>query len=108
MEGIQSPFLPGVSGPCLAAVEQCADDTGVVHCHLGLHCQLGVGPHTCCEVRMGCGCLPNPLVDLCVQGEVVGDGGVKVRELMDCIQLIVIDGDGRWRHCTLSQDVRLF
>ena len=61
MEGIQSPFLPGVSGPCLAAVEQCADDTGVVHCYLGLHCQLGVGPHTCCEARMGCGCLPDPL-----------------------------------------------
>ena len=49
---------------------------------------------------------PDPLVDLCVQGEVVSDGGAKVHELMDRIQLIVIDGDGRWRLCTLPQDVR--
>ena len=36
----------------------------VVHCYFGLHCQLGVGPHACCEARKGCGCLPDFVVDL--------------------------------------------
>ena len=46
VEGIES-FLPsGICGPRLAAVHQCADNTGIVHYHLGLHCQFGVGPHS--------------------------------------------------------------
>ena len=44
VEGIES-FLSGICDPCLAAVHQCADNTGIVHYHLGLHCQFGVGPH---------------------------------------------------------------
>ena len=38
MEGIESFLLSGICGPCLAAVHQCADNTGIVHDHLGLHC----------------------------------------------------------------------
>ena len=41
MEGAQSPFLPGISGPRLAAVQQCADNTGVLHSHLGRDRHLG-------------------------------------------------------------------
>ena len=48
MEGIESFLLSGICGPCLATVQQCADDTDIVHYHLGLHC-LGL-VHTC-EVR---------------------------------------------------------
>ena len=90
MEGVQTPFLPGIRGPRLAAVYQCADGTGVVHCHLGLHCQLGVGPHSCCEARKGCGCLPDFLVDFHVQREVVHYGGAEVWALMDGFELIII------------------
>ena len=109
MDSVQTPFLPGICGPYmyLAPVQQCADDTGIVHCHLGLHCQLGVGPHSCCEACKGCGCLLNLLINLCIQGEVVGDGGTKVGELMDCIKLIVIDSDGWWCCGALAQDVCL-
>ena len=46
VEGIESFILIGVCGPRLAAVHQCADNTSIVHDHLGLHCQLGVGPHS--------------------------------------------------------------
>ena len=46
MEGIESFLLSGICGPRLAAVRQCADDTGIVHDHLSLHCQFGVGPHS--------------------------------------------------------------
>ena len=45
VEGIEACLLSGICGPCLAAVHQCADNTGIVHDHLGLHCQFGVGPH---------------------------------------------------------------
>ena len=43
VEGIESFLLSGICGPCLAIVHQCADDTGIVHCYLGLLCQFGVG-----------------------------------------------------------------
>ena len=46
VEGTESFLLSGMCGPHLAAVHQCADDTGIVHNHLGLHCQFGVGPHS--------------------------------------------------------------
>ena len=46
VEGIKSFLLSGICGPCLAAVHQCADNTGIVHDHLGLHCQFGIGPHS--------------------------------------------------------------
>ena len=93
VEGVQMPFLPGVCGSCLTTVQQCADNTGIVHCYLGLRCQLGVGPHTCCEARKGCGCLPDSLIKLCVQGEVVSDSGAKECELMYRIELIFVDSD---------------
>ena len=46
MEGIESFLLSGICGPRLAAVHQCADNAGIVHYDLGLHCQFGVGPHS--------------------------------------------------------------
>ena len=45
VEGIESFLLSGLCGPRLAAVHQCADNTGIVYCHPGLHCQFEVGPH---------------------------------------------------------------
>ena len=46
VEGIESFLLSGICGPRIAAVHQCADNTGIIHDHLGLHCQFGVGPHS--------------------------------------------------------------
>ena len=45
VERSESFILSGICGPRLAAVHQCADNTGIVHYHFGLHCQFGVG-HT--------------------------------------------------------------
>ena len=45
VEGIESFLLSGICGPRLATVHQCADNTGIAHYHLGLHCQFWVGPH---------------------------------------------------------------
>ena len=68
----------GIRSPCLNAVQQCADDTGVVDGHLCFHSQLGVYSHTSREAGESCNCLSDPLVDRCVQGEVFGDGGSEV------------------------------
>ena len=46
VEGIESFLLSGICGLRLAAVHQCADNTGIVQYHLGLHCQFGVGPYS--------------------------------------------------------------
>ena len=46
MEGTESFLLSGICGPRLTAAHQRADNTGIVHEHLGLHCQFGVGPHS--------------------------------------------------------------
>ena len=107
VEGIESFLLSFICGPCLAAVHQCADNTSIAHDHLGLHCQFGVGPHSCSEASKCCSCLSNPLIDLSVQGEVASDGGAKIRELSNDIELIAIDGDGWQFHCILPQDVCL-
>ena len=42
VEGIESFLLSGIRGPRLAAVHQCADNTGIVHDRLGLHWQFEV------------------------------------------------------------------
>ena len=107
VEGIESFLLSGICGPRLTAVHECTDDTGIAHYHVGLHCQFGVGQHSWSAASKCCGCLLNPLIDLSVQGEVVSDGGAKICELSNDIELIVIDGDGWQFHCILSQDVGL-
>ena len=108
MECVKPSLLPGICSPCLDAIQQCADNTGIVDCHLCLHRQLGACPHSSRETSESCRCLPNPLVDLCVQGEVVSDGGAEVGELADSIKFVVVDGNDRQCFCVLSQDIRLF
>ena len=46
VEGVASSLLFGLRSPCLTAILQGADDTGVVDCHLFFHYQFGVYIHT--------------------------------------------------------------
>ena len=46
VEGVESFLLSGTCGLRLTAVHQCTDNTGIIHYYLGLHCQLGAGPHS--------------------------------------------------------------
>ena len=46
VEGIESFLLSGICGPRLVAVHQCADNGGIIHNHLDLHCEFEVGPHS--------------------------------------------------------------
>ena len=52
-----------------------------------------VYPHTSREAGENCSCLSNPLVDLCVDGQVVGDGGAEVRKVIEGVEFVVVDGN---------------
>ena len=60
-----------------------------------------------CGVSECCSCLSDPLIDLSVQGEVIGDCWSKVHELVIGIKLVVIDGDG-WCGDCISCPITLF
>lgn len=74
---------------------------------LGFTVSLGL-VHTCVVRHVQGLWLPSRSVELCIQGEVVSDGGAKVGEPMDHIMLVVVDSDGWWCLSTLSQDASLF
>ena len=93
MEGIESAFLAGVQSPCLTAIEQCAKHTGLIHLHLGVGGQHGVFPDPLCKVSHYCHCLANPCVQFGIHGEVAGDGGTKVGEILHQLKDVVTNGD---------------
>ena len=102
VECVEPSLLPGICSPRLATIQQCADNTGIVNWHLGLHRQLGACLHSSRETGESLSCLPNPLVDLCIQGEVFSDGGAEVGELADSIEFIIVDGNDQRCFCVLS------
>ena len=64
VENVESSLLSGICGPCLAAVKKCADDAGIVHCHLRLCGQPAVCPHSGREACKCCSCLPEPKIGI--------------------------------------------
>ena len=46
VECVESTLLPGICSPCIAAIQQCADNTGNVDRHICLHRQLGACPYS--------------------------------------------------------------
>ena len=74
VECVEFPFLQGAGGPSSTAVQQCIDGASVGHCHIFLCRELGVLSDACSEAdKRRCG-LPNTLVKLHIQGQVVRDG----------------------------------
>ena len=100
-ECVEPTLLPGICSPCLAAIQQCADNTGNLDRHICLHRQLGPCPHSIRATSESWSCLPNPLVDLCVQREVVGDCGAEVGELADSIEFVIVIANDRGCVCVL-------
>ena len=103
VEGFASILLSGTRSPCLAAVQQCINDTGVVDIHFCIHCQLVVYPNTSCEQGDCCSVFPVLLVDICVEGNVVGDSGADVHKPWSVQSSLVMMGVA----CVICQDVRL-
>ena len=49
MQGVQLPLLLCTKGPGLAAVQECAQDTGSIDLDLGICRQLIIKPYSLCE-----------------------------------------------------------
>ena len=107
MECVEPYLLLGICSPCHAVIQKRAGNIDIVDRDLCLHGHIGACPHSSSETSESSSCLPNPLVDICVQGEVVSDGGAEVGQLADSIEFVVVDGNERRWFCVLSQDIRL-
>ena len=46
VECVMPSLLPGIRSPCLAVIQQCAINSGIVDCHICLHGQIGASPHS--------------------------------------------------------------
>jgi len=66
-----------------------------VYCHFGVYGQFVVTPYHICKLGQSRGGTPNVYVDFGIQREIVGDVGTQVDKLVDNLQLVVVDGDGR-------------
>ena len=64
MEHVQLPLLPCTKGPGLAAVQECAQDTGSIDLDLGLCRQLLIEPDSLCESREHNSCFANVFIQL--------------------------------------------
>ena len=93
MKGIESAFSVEIQSPCFTAIEQHAEHAGLVHLHLGVDGQHGVFPDPLCKASNCCCCLANLCVQFRIQGEVAGDGGTKVDEILHHIKGVVASGD---------------
>ena len=104
VEAVEFPLLARVGGPCLAAVEEYTEHTGLVDVHFGLHSATGVIPDPMLQSGHNCSCLGNPAFHLCINGERAGDGGPEVSEVLHSFQVVSINGDG-WRIREIDQQL---
>ena len=96
VEAVKFPLLARVGGPCLAAVEEYTEHTGLVDVHFGFHSETGIVPDPQLQSGHNCCCLGNPAVHLCINGERAGAGEPEVSEVLHSFQVVSINGDG-WR-----------
>ena len=93
VESIESVCLVGVQRPYFTAIEQHAEHAGLIHLHLGVDGQHGVFPDPLCKVSHCCCWLANLCAQFDIQGEVAGDGGTKVGEILYHLKDVVTNGD---------------
>ena len=108
VEGIEFVFLVGVQSPFFTAIEQHAEHTGLIHLYLGVDGQHGVFPDPLCKVSHCCHSLAHPCVQFSIQGEVAGNGGTKVGEILDHLKAVVTDANAWDATEVLAHDVCLF
>ena len=104
MECVEPTLLPGICIPCIAAIQQCADNIGNVDRHICLHRQL---VHTRAVRRARVEAAFPILLSTSAPREVVSDGGAEVGELADSIEFVVVNANDRRCLCVLSQDISL-
>ena len=93
MKHIQPFLLVCMHCPSLTSIKQSADYTGFIYIDFGMFCQPVFGPYTFCEPGECRGSIPNSLIELTVDGEVVCDGRSQVHKLMHYFQFVVVDDE---------------
>ena len=73
MKCVEATLLLGICCSCLTAVQQDAEDTGIVHLNPSIQCECAVYPHPIGQSGNG-GSFADVFVDLDISGQVVGDG----------------------------------
>ena len=89
---IQPTFLSGVKCPCFTAVKESAQRKSLVDSHIYVGGEHFVVQHSLCQAGHCCRCLSDPGFQLCIKGEVAGDGGSEVHELVNQLKGVVADG----------------
>ena len=91
MEGFEVSLLSGTRNPCLAAVQQCADDTGVVDCHIVFTKCLGFIHKRVIRLVRVVSAFAILLSISTSKEKPFGDGGTEVRKVMDidCLTIVV-------------------
>ena len=85
VEGVESALLG------LAAIEEHATHTGLVHPPVGVGGQHGVVPDFLCQARYCCCRFADSHVYFGIKAEVAGDGGAKIRELFHQLEGVLTD-----------------
>jgi hypothetical protein len=88
MEAVQSLLLSGICCPSFAGVKKSGQDISFAYLHLGIHCQVVVGPHPLMQPGHNRSGFVHPGVDFWLKGEVRADGGSQVLKLVDCVKLL--------------------
>ena len=71
-------------------------------------CQPVVGPYTFCELGECRGGLPNSLIELIVDEEIVCDGRSQVHKLMNDLQFVFVDEERWYFHNVLPRDLHFW
>ena len=71
---VEAMLLLGICRPCLTAVQQEAEDTGLIHLNPSGQCECAVFPHHLGQSGHGGRSFTNAFVELDISKQVVGDG----------------------------------
>ena len=74
MKCVEAMLLLGICRPCLTAIQQDAEDTGLLHLNPGVPCECVVFPHPIGQSGHGGRSFADAFVDLDISGQVAGDG----------------------------------
>ena len=74
MKCIEAVLVLGICRPCLTAVHQDTEDTGLVHFNPSVQCECAVFPHPVGQSGHDEKSFADAFVDLDIGGQVAGDG----------------------------------
>ena len=103
VEAVQLLLLFVICRPCFTAIQECTDDKAI----FVFTVSLGFSK-TCVASRPSVVAAFPVRWLIFIEGQIVTNGGSKIGELVDNVQLIVVDGDDGWSVHVLAHHIGLF